>query len=265
MKDNHKLGAILAVIGILTGAIVYYLLAAQYNLVIDAKVAAGRTDEATAVRITYAVLGWVGITAGAVWGVVLYGFIQQEKWAWFWGAAAATVQLLVGFFPMIPAMDSQMATPTVVIFVLAAILWFGMLFIGGVHKKIIVLTFIAGLTYVLTFIDGVAPIAKFTTSHDDKFWNGMYVMSQQVSWWGAIAWAVFILAVLSKKSWSIPAGIFAGMMSMFAGYPMGLHNALVEVHRFSMFLPAPLLGTALVIYLSLPGTRKMIAAWTEAS
>jgi len=265
MKNNNKLGAVLAVIGILTGGIVFYLLAVQYNLVIDAKVAAGRIDEATSVRITYAVLGWIGITAGAIWAAVLYGFLHREKWAWFWGAAAATIQLLAGFFPMIPAMDSHMATPTIVVFVLAGILWFSMLFIGGVQKKIITLTFIAGLAYVLTFIDGVAPIAKYTTSQDDKFWNGMYVMSQQVSWWGAIAWAVFILAVLRKKSWSIPVGIFAGAMSMFAGYPLGLHNALIEVHRFSMFLPAPLLGTALVIYLSLPGTRKMIAAWNTAS
>jgi hypothetical protein len=93
----------------------------------------------------------------------------------------------------------------------------------------------------------------------------MYVMSQQVSWWGAIAWAVFILAVLKKKAWAIPVGVFAGVMSMFAGYPLGLHNALVEVHRFSMFLPAPLLGTALVVYLCLPGTRKMIEAWNAAN
>jgi hypothetical protein len=264
MKNNFRLGAVLAAIGILTGGIVFYLLAAQYNLVIDAKEAAGRFDEATSVRVTYAVLGWVGITASAIWGAVLYGFLIKEKWAWFWGAAAATIQLLVGFFPMIPAMDSQMATPTIVVFLLAAILWFGMLFIGGVQKKIITLTFIAGLAYVLTFIDGVAPIAKYTTSHDDKFWNGMYVMSQQVSWWGAIAWAVFILAVLKKKTWSIPVGIFAGTMSMFAGYPLGLHNALVEAHRFSMFLPAPLIGTALVIYLALPGTRKMLAAWNAS-
>ena len=265
MKNNYKLGAVLAVLGILTGAIVFYLLAAQYNLVIDAKVASGRMDEATSVRITYAVLGWVGITAGAVWAAVLYGFLHKEKWAWFWGAAAATIQLLAGFFPMIPAMDSQMATPTIVVFLLAAILWFGMLFIGGVQGKIILLTFIAGLAYVLTFIDGVAPIAKYTTSHDDPFWNGMYVLSQQVSWWGAIAWAVFILAVLKKKTWALPVGVFAGAMSMFAGYPLGLHNALVEVHRFSMFLPAPLMGTALVIYLCLPGTRKLIAAWNASN
>ena len=264
MKNNFKLGAVLALVGILTGVITFYLMADQYNLLIEAKTASGRMDEATSVRITYAVLGWVGITAGAVWAAVLYGFLHREKWAWFWGAAAATVQLLVGFFPMIPAMDSQMATPTIIVFLLAAVLWFGMLLIGGVRGKIIALTFIAGLVYVLTFIDGVAPIAKYTTSHDDPFWNGMYVMSQQVSWWGAIAWAVFILAVLKKKTWAIPVGIFAGAMSMFAGYPLGLHNALVEVHRFSMFLPAPLMGTALLIYLCLPGTRKMLAAWTAS-
>ena len=224
----------------MAGLLAYYLIASQYNQVIGVKITDGRIDEATSVRITYAVLGWIGITAGAIWAAVLYGFLNKEKWAWFWGAVAATIQLLAGFFPMIPAMDSHLPTPTVVVFVLAAILWFGMLIIGGVDKKIITLTFIAGLAYVLTFIDGVAPIAKYTTSHDDPFWNGMYVMSQQVSWWGAAAWAIFIFAAFKKKSWTIPVGIFAGTMSMLAGYPLGLHNALFEVHRFSMFLPAPI-------------------------
>ncbi|MCX6055076.1 MAG: hypothetical protein NTZ74_09220, partial [Chloroflexi bacterium] len=75
MKNNSKFGVVLAVIGILTGLLTFYLMAGQYNLVIDAKVAAGRTDEATSVTITYAVLGWIGIAAGAIWAVVLYGFL----------------------------------------------------------------------------------------------------------------------------------------------------------------------------------------------
>ncbi|MCX6053418.1 MAG: hypothetical protein NTZ74_00600, partial [Chloroflexi bacterium] len=235
----------------------------QYNLVIDAKVAAGRTDEATSVTITYAVLGWIGIAAGAIWAVVLYGFLKKEKWAWFWGCVAATIQLLVGFFPAIPALDSHLPTPTLSVFAVATVLWFGMLILGGVKGKIILLAFIAGLAYVLTFMDGIAPISKFTTSHDNPFWNGMYVMTQQVSWWGAAAWAIFIFAMLKKKTWAIPVGIFAGTMSMIAGYPLGLYNALFEVHRFSMFLPAPLISTALVIYLVLPGTSKMLETWKK--
>jgi len=265
MKGNKNLGIFLSIAGLLTALLIYYLLASQYNLVIDTKIASGRHDEATSVTITYAVLGWVGISTGAIWAVVLYGFFNREKWGWFLGVISATIQLLVGFFPMIPAMDSDLPTPTLWVFIISAFLWFGMLAIGGVEKKIIGLTFVAGLAYVLTFIDGVAPISKFTTSHDDPFWNGMYVMSQQISWWGAAAWAGFIFATLKKKNWAIPLGIFAGVMSMLAGYPLGINNALFEVKRFSMFLPAPLISTGLVIYLLLPGTRKMLQNWNEQS
>lgn len=264
MKNNFKLGTALALLGILTGLLAFYLIVSQYNMLIDVKTAAGRMDEATSVRITYAVLGWIGGATTAIWMAVLYGFAHKEKWAWFWGAVAATIQLLAGFFPAIPAMDSHLPVPTLSVFGIALILWFGMLLIGGVEKRIITLTFISGLAYVLTFIDGVAPIAKYTTSHADPFWNGMYVMTQQISWWGAAAWAVFIFAVLKKKSWSIPLGLFAGTMSMLAGYPLGLHNAIFEVHRFSMFLPAPLFGTGLLIYLALPSTRRMLEAWNAS-
>ena len=264
MKNNTKLGAALAVLGFLAGILCLYFLAQTYNTVIHTHFAAGKWEESNTVRIVYAVLGWLGTAAGALSLTVLWGFLNKQAWAWFWGAVAATILLLTGFFPAIPAMDSHLSTPTLSVFALGAILWFGMLFIGGVDKKIITLTFIAGLAYVLTFIDGVAPIAKYTTSQDDPFWNGMYVMSQQVSWWGAAAWAMFIFAVLKKKSWSIPLGIFAGTMSMLAGYPLGLHNAFFEVHRFSMFLPAPLFGTGLVIYLALPSTRRMLEAWNAA-
>ncbi|MFZ5808566.1 MAG: hypothetical protein ACOY16_04710 [Chloroflexota bacterium] len=262
MKRRDKLGIVLSVVGILCGLLLFYLLASQYNLLITVKTAAGRADEAMSVRITYAVLGWLGTSTAALWAVVCYGFLHKKDWAWFWGTVAATLQLLAGFFPAIPAMDSHLPMPTLSVFGVALVLWFGMVWIGGTPPKLITLTFVAGLAYVLTFIDGVAPIAKYTTSHDDPFWNGMYVMSQQVSWWGAAAWAIFIFAVLKRKSWALPLGIFAAGMSMLAGYPLGLHNALVEVHRFSMFLPAPLFSTGLLIYLLLPGTRKTLGAGT---
>lgn len=264
MKNNHKLGIAFAILGIITGLLAFYLIASQYNLLIESKTVDGRLDEAMSVRLTFAVLGWVGTASTAIWMVTLYGFLHKESWAWFWGTVGATIQLLAGFFPAIPAMDSHLPGPTLIVFALGGVLWFSMLFIGGINKKIITLTFIAGLAYALTFIDGVAPIAKFTTSHNDPFWNGMYVMTQQVSWWGAIAWAMFIFGALLKKSWAIPVGIFAGSMSMLAGYPLGLHNALFEVHRFSMFLPAPLLSTGLIIYLLFPSTKKMLGAWNAS-
>lgn len=262
MKNNFKLGAVLSVSGIIAGLLLFYFLANTYNPVIDIHVSEGRSDEGNTVRIVYAVLGWWGTAAGALWAVVLYGFLKKENWAWFWGAVAATIQLLAGFFPMIPAADGGLSTPTIGVFALAAVLWFGMLFIGGIPKRIITLTFIAGLAYVLTFIDGVAPISKYQTSQG--FWNGVYVISQQVNWWGSAAWAVFILATIKRKIWAVPVGIFAASMSIIGGYPMGIHNVF-EVQRFSMFLPAPIISTGLLVYLLLPSTQRMFADWISGS
>lgn len=272
MKNNTKLGVGLAVIGILAGILCLYFVADTYNTVIHTHFNAGDWEESNTVRIVYAVLGWLGTAAGALSAAVLWGFLKKQDWAWFWGTVAATVLLLAGFFPMIPAADSGLPVPTMWVFLLGAVMWFGMLFVGGVSGKIITLTFIAGLAYVLTFIDGVAPFSKFQTTfqsaesfvqNPNTFWNGMYVVLQQVSWWGATAWAIFIFATLKKKSWATPVGIFAATMSMLAGYPLGLHNALVEVHRFSMFLPAPIMSTGLLIYLLLPSTQKMLENWNS--
>ncbi len=266
MKNNYKLGAFLAIIGIIAGLLSLYLIADTYNSVIHTHFNAGDWEESNTVRIVYAVLGWLGTAAGAISVAVLWGFLKKQSWAWFWGTVSATILLLAGFFPMIPAADSGLPVPTISVFILAAVMWFGMLLIGGVNKKIIWLTFAAGIAYVLTFIDGVAPISKFQTTfqsvdtfveNSNTFWNGLYIISQQINWWGATAWAIFIFAAIRQKSWALPVGLFAGAMSMIGGYPMGIHN-VAEVNRFSMFLPAPILSTILVIILCLPNTQKLL-------
>ena len=265
MKGNNKLGALLAIVGIIIGLIFLYQMAGQYNLVMNAKINTGRLDEATSVRIVYPVLGWLGVTASAVWAAAMYGFLKNQKWAWIAGVMAASFQLLGGFFPAIPAMDSQLATPTLLVFVLAAVLWFGMMLIGGVKGWVVLLAFVAGIAFVLTYMDGVAPISKFTTSKDNPFWNGMYMMTQQIAWIGAWGWAAFIFALVAKKKWVIPMGIFAAVMSMIAGYPLGINNALYEVHRFSLFLPAPIISTLLLVYILLPGTQKKLNDWVASA
>jgi len=257
LYNNHKAGAVISILGILTGLWILFTLASVYNVIIQGKIAGGRPDEAVTVRIVFALLGWLGVTAGALWMVVLYGFLNKEKWAWFWGVVAATLQILAGFFPMIPAASIDQPTPTLWIFLAAFVLWFGMLFIGGVEKKIIAIAFVSGLAYVLTFIDGVGAISRYQTEPGD-FVNGMYAMSQMVNWWGAAAWAVFIFALVKRSPKALPLGIFAAAMSMFGGYPVGLTDVLAVKGRFSMFLVAPVVSTALLIYFLLPKTQKLI-------
>ena len=100
-KNNHKLGIGLSIVGILVGLLILFILANIYTVNIDGKIAEGRPDEAITVQIVFAMLGWIGISAGALWVTVLYGFVNKAEWAWFLGTAAATFQILSGFFPMI--------------------------------------------------------------------------------------------------------------------------------------------------------------------
>ncbi|HEY61765.1 MAG TPA: hypothetical protein G4N95_03860 [Anaerolineae bacterium] len=259
MKGNKKLGVILAIIGILTGLLILYLLVSIYNPTIVGKINDGRPDEAITVQIVFAILGWLGLSAGAIWGAVLYGFLNKQDWAWFWGLVAATIQILAGFFPIIPPASINMPTPTVWVFLIAFILWFGMLFIGGVEKKIVWLAFASGLAYVFSFIDGVGAISRFQTVKE-SFPNGMYALGQMVNWWGAAAWAVFIFVLVKRKTWIIPMGIFAALMTIFGGLPVGLTD-VIRLHRFSMFLPSPLISIGMLIYLLLPGTKKLLKNW----
>lgn len=257
MKKNKKtIGIVLSIIGIFTGVLILYLLAKTYIPVVDGKILDGRPDEAITVRIVYALLGWVGMAGGALWVSVLYGFINEKPWAWGWGVAAATVQILAGFFPMIPPASIGMPTPTVSVFIIALILWSGMLYIGGVNKKISTIAFISGLAFVLSFIDGVGSISRYQTV-EPGFATGMYAVGQMINWWGSVAWAVFIYALVKRKPWAIPMGIFAASVAMIGGYPVGLTD-VARLHRFSMFLPSPILSTILLIVFWLPGVRKMV-------
>lgn len=263
MKNNHKLGSILAIAGILTGLLVFYLLASIYNPTIEGKILDGRPDEAITVRIVFAMLGWIGMTGGAIWGVVLYGFLNRQAWAWFWGVIAATLQILAGFFPIIPPASIGLPTPTVWVFLIAFGLWFAMLFIGGVKGRVIGLAFFCGLAYVLTYMDGVGAISRYQTV-TESLPNGMYAMGQMLNWWGAAAWAVFIFALIKRKRWALPLGIFAAMMSMLGGYPVGITD-VIRLQRFSMFLPAPILSTLLLVVLLLPTGRRIVLEESESA
>jgi len=262
LKNNHKLGAALAVVGILIGFLVLYLIAVTYIPIVEGKILDGRPDEAITVRIVHALMGWIGMTGGAIWAVVLFGFLNKKEWAWSLGVVASTLQLLAGFFPMIPPASVGMPTPTLWVFLIAFALWFGMLFIGGVKNKIITLAFVSGLAYVMIFIDGVGAISRYQTVKESTL-IGMYAMGLVVTWWAAIAWAVFIYFLVKGKVWTLEVGIFAASLSIIAGLPVGLTD-VVRLNRFSMFLPGPILSAILLVVILLPGTKKLISDWTEA-
>jgi hypothetical protein len=264
MKDNFALGTVLAIIGSIVGLIAFYLFVQIYNPMIAVEANAGRPDEANVVRFVFPILGYLAITAGVLWMLALYGFLLRDKWAWMLGVVASTLSLLAGFFPMIPALSRKVMPVTAAVFVPSLILWAALLFVRKTNWKIGALAFIAGLAYVLSFMDGVATIDKIQISAGQDMLNGMYVMVQQINWWATLAWAVFIFALLGRKPWAQVVGLGAGLMACFGGYPLAVVNTL-ETGRFSMFAPSPLLSTILIVVLLFPQTRRVLFDWSVGS
>ncbi|MCK5520966.1 MAG: hypothetical protein KAI81_07625, partial [Candidatus Marinimicrobia bacterium] len=169
-----------------------------------------------------------------------------------------------GFFPIIPAKSIDLPAYTQPVFIIATILWFALMYVGKVDRKVIGFVFVAGLAYVLTYIDGVAIISKYQTTTYNDVWKGMYAVVMMVTWFGATAWLVFSFAVLRRKTWAVPLGVFAASMSMLGGYPLAVVN-IMEVHRFSMFLPGPMIATILLPFILLPKTKELIENWKHTA
>ena len=262
MPDNYKLGAVLAAIGAVVGMIGFFMFVQIYNPLIMTMINLHRAHEGEAVRYTFALLGYLTIAAGALWTLALYGFVTRERWAWMLGIIASTLSILAGFFPMVPAMDAKVPPVTAVIFGPNLFLWLALFVVRKTDWRIVALALVAGIAFTLSFMDGVAPIAKFRETLGQDAVNGLYLFVQQINWWASAAWAVFIFALVGRKPWARVVGLGAGLMELWGGYPVGILNML-EVKRFSLFLPAPLLSTALVIFLMLPYARKLLADWSS--
>jgi len=263
MTDDYspRTGALLALVGLLAAAAGFIIFIASYNFLIQVELDAGRPDEATVIRYVFPLLGYVIAAAASLWVVALYGFLIRQPWAWMVGIIAATIALVCGFFPMIPAM-SRSETPWMVItFVPTLAVWIGLVRLRKVPRKPALLAFVAGLAFVLSFMDGVAAIDRIQITEDDIA-QGLYVMVQQVNWWGTAAWAVFIFALLGRRSWAQMVGIGAAVMALIGGYPIAIESML-DKGTFSMFAPSPLLSTVLLVYLLLPATRDWLLRWAR--
>ncbi len=262
MKNNKYIGIVLSIAGIFTGLLLLYLLAQNYMTVVDGKIAGGRPDEAVAVEVTHSILGSLGLIASALWAAVLYGFYTNQRWSWRWGAMAAALQMLAGFFPTIPARSIDLPAATMPVFIIAVLLWFGMMYAGRVNRKVIVFTFVAGLAYVLTYINGVAMISRYQhlgfETDIPKVLKGMYAVVQMSTWMGAAAWLVFIYQVFKHRKWALPLGIMAAANSMISGYTVATVELIEKGGVFSLYLPAAVIATGLLIYMLTPAAKVLI-------
>lgn len=244
MNSRDKLGLALAVIGALLGLFGSFIIFTQwYEPMMAAEIAAGRPDEEIIVKFIIPVLNDIGMVAGALWAVAAFGYAKSRRWAWPVSVVASVLALQGSFFPMIPAASRGLPPMFGLIFVPSLLIYVALLwFVGRVNWRILVFSLFAGIAFVLSFMNGVA-----STDRIMVIGTPLYVAVQRLNWLASIAWGVFTVGLILKPAeWVRMVGLGAGILEMVVGYPLGLATTLSFGH-FSMFFPAPILSTLLVL------------------
>jgi len=257
MKERTKAGAIVSLVGAIVGIVgVFVAFMLAYEPMMAVELEAGRLDEELIVRYVIPFLSDIGLIAGVLWAVAVYGFLRKEHWAWTAAVIANVISLQTGFFAMIPALSRGLFPVFLVVFLPNLVTYLLLLgYVRQVDKRIIALSFLSGMTYVLAFMNGVASTDKLILSG-----RPLFVAVQRINWVASIAWGVFTVALLTRKKWTMRVGLGAGLLTLTAGVPLAVATTL-EAGRFSMFSPAPMFALLLLIILLVPVTSKGVTRW----
>jgi hypothetical protein len=241
------------IVGVLGAATSLYLFVTGWKRIIAAEIAAGSPTEAVIVTYVFPMLTDLEIIAGIGLLVAAYGFATRKNWAWLVGVASSVIGLMPSFFQMIPPLSRGLFPAHIVTYLPYLFMYcLLLLYVRPVGGKIFILSFLAGVTYVLTFMNGIASIERILSTG-----LPVYVPSQQLNWVAAIAWAVFSVAVVFRKKWALPLGLGAGLLGALAGTPLGLLSTLTK-GGLSMFYPAPILNLFLFLILVIMGERLFV-------
>ena len=200
----------------------------------------------------------IGIIGGVFWAVAAYGFIYKEKWAWN-TAILANVLSLLSFFMLIPAMSRGISPKYAFVFVPNILAYFFLVaWVWKIDPMIIATSTLAGMAYVMAFMNGVAATDQMLSGGDVIF-----LVGQRLNWIGAIAWGSFVIALLNRKNWAIQLGLSAALVTLVAGIPLGGVTS-IQSAKFSMFFLAPILSIILKLLFVLPKSRTLLKQWVAA-
>lgn len=259
MKERSKAGAVISLVGAVIGIIgVFVVFMLAYEPMMLVQMAVGRPDEATIVEYFIPFLSDIGIIAGALWAVAAYGFFKNERWAWTVAVIANVISLLTGFFGMIPAMSKGQFPLFLAIFLPSLITYLLLLaYVRQVNAKIIAVSLLSGMTFVMAFMNGVASTDKIIIND-----NPIFVAVQRVNWVASLGWGVFTVALVTRRKWTLPVGLGAGLLTLTAGTPLAVVTT-IEAGRFSMFSPAAILALVLLVIFFVPAGNRMLTQWLD--
>lgn len=268
MKERSKTGAVISIIGAILGIVVIYFSFLQvYDPIMASEMADGRAggevieNGLSVSKYVMPIVNDIGMIGGVIWAVSAYGFIKKENWAWG-TAVLANVLSLLSFFMLIPAMSRGISSIFAFVFVPNIIAFFLLLaYVRRVDPKIIAISMVAGMAYVMAFMNGVAATDQLLSGSSAN--SVFFVMGQRLNWIASIAWGGFVVALLTRKKWALQLGLGGALLTLIAGIPLGVVISM-ESAKFSMYFLAPILAFILKLIIVLPKSNKKIIQWIEA-
>jgi len=267
MNEKSKAGAAISLMGAILGIfLIYFSFLQVYDPIMASEMAAGRaggeiiTDGLSISKYVMPVVDDIALIGGVIWAVSAFGFIKKETWAWS-TAVLANVLSLLSFFMLIPALSRGISPIYTIVFVPNIILFFLLLaYVRQVNPQIIAISTIAGMAYVMAFMNGVAATDQLLSGGGTN--SIFFVIGQRINWIASIGLGSFVVALLTRNKWALPLGIGAALLTLVAGIPLGIVTAM-ESAKFSMFFLAPILALVLKLTLVLPKSNKVITQWLE--
>jgi len=208
--------------------------------------------------------------------VAAYGYFINRKWSFTLGIIATVIGLwttwMLAMFPLMIGM----APLHMLNFLLVAVAFFIILILEKTERKILLTSFVFGMAYVMTFMNGNASLQKiigtslmlkktataptahiaFLKMNDNA--GLIYDAIQLINWLGALLFAIVCVAVLFRKDWVLPVAILASLISIVAGSPVAYLDS-VATSTLSMFSYGPII--AFIVLIALLVFREKL--WSE--
>ncbi len=240
--------------GVASLALVLTIFVSTFETQIQAEVARGSPTEALLASYVLPGVAVVGLLGGVLWLVAMYGFAVHRRWAYVSAMGGSVLCVLGGFFPILPWVSSGLGfPPTSLVFALNLVLFVLLqVRVMTVTKTVLLFGLLAGMAYILAFINGVAGTHYIITT------GGVYFeLLQPVNFAASAIWAAATVAIVLRKEWSEPTALAGGIASVIGGVPLALLTQ-TELARPSLFWPSPLLSLVLLAAFFLTGKGRSV-------
>jgi hypothetical protein len=257
-KENSLLGGIVSIVGALMGIVGHFILfQSWYVRGMGAESAEPGCE--ILLKFIHPALTDAGIIGGVLFAVAAYGFFTRRGWAFLVSVIAIVLSLQATWFINVPYLAADLPPIYFPMFFPFLLIYIVLVkYVGRRTWAHTGVALMAGLTFVLTLMNGTSSLSRIIT-------NGapMFVMTQRLHWIAMIGCGVISVGiVMHPTEWMRVVGLAASALELVVGIPLAYVTA-ISLGRFSLFALAPIGCLIFLVVLLWPGVWEGIQSEPE--